>query len=419
MKALVVGPGRIGCGFAGEVLRSAGYELVVVARDPAMAAHLNRVGRYHVRMGHGGLARETAVDGVRAVPASSTEAVAREVATCDLAAVAVGARNLPAVADLIAPGLAARDRPVNVLVFENEPDAGGRLRALMAERVRPPASVERHGYAGVVVTRAMTGRLGSPASDRPLTFVGDFASRFAVERRGLRADLRPLPGMTVTDDFEASMHRKLFVFSAGHAATAYLGHLKGYRFVHTAIRDPEIRAVVHAAMREGQRGLAARYGTDAAGDRVELEAIVARFENASLADPVCRVARDPSRKLAATDRLVGAARLAEAAGVRAHSLAFVIAAALSFHAEGDPSAEQVESAMRRGSVLGTLIRLSGLDPLEPLGHRVGFAWSRIARSRYHENFLLSLRNGSWAWEPAPEATAPVARPADTRLETPA
>ena len=68
-------------------------------------------------------------------------------------------------------------------------------------------------------------------------------------------------------------------------------------------------------MSEGRLGILARYGPAYAGGAAMLRAIADRFENAAVRDPVARVGRDPLRKLAGDDRLVGAARLAAAAGV--------------------------------------------------------------------------------------------------------
>ena len=42
MKAAIIGCGRIGCGFAGHLLSEAGYEVVFLARNPNMVAHMNR-----------------------------------------------------------------------------------------------------------------------------------------------------------------------------------------------------------------------------------------------------------------------------------------------------------------------------------------------------------------------------------------
>lgn len=67
MKALIFGPGRIGCGFAGQLLQAAGYDLVFVSRNLAMTHYLNRMGRYKVDLVSRTERREVIVGGVRSV----------------------------------------------------------------------------------------------------------------------------------------------------------------------------------------------------------------------------------------------------------------------------------------------------------------------------------------------------------------
>ncbi|MGH3344252.1 MAG: hypothetical protein ACRDPK_15555 [Carbonactinosporaceae bacterium] len=123
-------------------------------------------------------------------------------------------------------------------------------------------------------------------------------------------------------------------FSAAHATAAYLGWLKGYRYVHAAVRDPQIRGATEAAVREGQAGLATRYGPEWAGESSLAGGIAHRLDNAELDDRVGRVAADPLRKLGSSERLIGSAVLAEEAGVRPRTLALATAAAVSFHRAG-------------------------------------------------------------------------------------
>ena len=40
MRAVIVGTGRVGCGFVGPALRAAGYDLVFVGRNPVVVEHL-------------------------------------------------------------------------------------------------------------------------------------------------------------------------------------------------------------------------------------------------------------------------------------------------------------------------------------------------------------------------------------------
>jgi mannitol-1-phosphate 5-dehydrogenase len=388
MKALVLGPGRIACGFAGQLLHASGYDLVVVGRG-AIVEHLRRVGRYRVRLASGRTTHDAEVPVVAALHACDLEAVAAEVAAADVIAVSVGPRNLPEIAPLLAAGLARRRSPVNVIAFENCADAGSCLRDAVV-RCAPAVRDGGHGFSGAVVSRIVTRRIGDPAGETPLVFVGDPPISFAVHGPSLCAPAPRIEGLRAVEDFEAHVTKKLYTFSAGHVAAAYLGALKGYHYVHAAIRDREIRAAVLAAMTEGQRGLAKRYGPALAGDRAELREIMSRFENAALEDPVSRVGRDPMRKLGPEDRLIGAARLAAQAGVWPRRLALVAAAALCFDCARDParSRAQPDAALRAAS---------GLDPARGLGREVREAFARLAEGREEDNVLLSLKNLVWSW----------------------
>ncbi len=387
MKAVVFGPGRIGCGVAAEAL-GASCELVLVSRDLEKVDHFNRVGKYKVRLVDGCPVQEREVVGVRGVSFLDADRVADEVADADVVATSVGARGLASVAPVLARGLARRATPTNVLAFENLPSAGARLEKLVAKHSRRATSM-RHGFSSVLVARAVTQRLGDLAGDQPVTFVGDPPAEVLVDRAGI---VQPLPracGLRPVGDLGAWFARKLYTFSAGHATTAYLGYLKGYSYIHAAIRDREIRAAALAAMTEGRCGLLRRYGPEVAGDEGELEAIVHRFENAGLDDPVTRVARDPRRKLAPGDRLVGAARLAEAAGVVPATLALAAGAALLFADPADPAGAIRDEVEAKG-LAQALASVSQVAPGDPLARGMERVWRRLGRDWRSDSPLVEL-----------------------------
>jgi mannitol-1-phosphate 5-dehydrogenase len=406
MKALVIGPGRIGCGFAGQLLRHSGLEVVFVARKPSMTDYFNRVGAYRVCLVDGHATQEIVVDGVRAVSSADRDQVAREITEAGLVVTAVGPGNLPDVAQLLALGIERRTTPVNLVAFENLLDAGPRLRSLVAGHLPADFPLARHGFSGALVERAVTQRRGDAASGDLLTFVGDPPASFLVDGRSLVDPLPRIQGMIVTDDYHAWIQRKLYIFSAGHATCAYLGYLKGYNYIHTAIRDPEIRATVLTAMAEAQRGLAARYGPEIAGDERHLQEIISRFKKAALNDPVVRVGRDPLRKLAAHDRLVGAARLAAEAGVRPEKLALATAAAFYFNNPADPSAAALQRELERSGLPKALDHICGLDSGRGLGRSVADRWARFAEGWENGNLLLKLDQMMWARLRAPTVSAP-------------
>jgi mannitol-1-phosphate 5-dehydrogenase len=396
MKAVVVGAGRIGCGFAGDLLHRSGYELVFVTRTAANAAHLNRAGRYVVRLASSRSSEDREVTDVRAVHAANARLVASEIATADVIAISVGPSRLEQVAPLIAAGLARRRTPVNVLAFENGTDPGARLRELVAATPGGEAVAARHGFSGALVTRIVARRIGDREGDEPPVFVGDAPDTFVVDRRGLACPQLPIQGMVLTDDWDGWVCRKLYLFSAAHAMTAYLGHLKGYHFIHSAIRDPEIRAAVLAAMTEAQEGLARRFGRKLAGDRRDRREIVARFENAALGDPIVRVGRDPRRKLAVGERLVGALEAAAQAGVEPDYLAMAVAAALCFHHPGDDGAAELARELECTDRQAVLEHVCGLAPGCRSARSVGRQLEPLLEGARQGGLLLRLDGAFWA-----------------------
>jgi mannitol-1-phosphate 5-dehydrogenase len=202
--------------------------------------------------------------------------------------------------------------------------------------------------------------------------------------------------MIVADNFGAWMRRKLFIFSAGHATCAYLGYLKGYHYIHSAIRDGEIRSAVVEAMNEAQRGIAALYGEEFAGGPAHLQAILERFGNAAINDSIARVARDPSRKLSSEDRLLGAARLAWEAGVHPRQLLRAAAAAYCFSDPGDAEATGLQNEIRVTGLRPTMRRVSGLTAGDRLGRTLFKRWRQLTRHWHHDSVLLSLDHLQWA-----------------------
>jgi len=394
MRAVVIGAGRIGCGLAGQLLRASGHEVTFITRSCDVVKNLRHNGSYHVLLTSETECRIVTVDGIKAIATSDEAAAITAVTRADLIVTAVCSQNLTAIAPLIAQALSRRETPANVIAFENMPSVGECLRRLVSSEMTQPWQVDRHGFSGAVISRMVTRRVGHPAQQTPLMFVGESVEEFIVDRTALRAPLPKIRGMKLVDEYQPCVLHKLYTFSAGHATAAYLGWLKGYHYIHTAIHDPEIRKAVFNAMAEGQRGLAAKFGQEFACSRAELEAIITRFENANLNDPIVRVARDPHRKLAADERLVGAGRLAEAAGVMPQQLALVAAAALCFSHSGN--GQPCTACFEQSQTTEALNEICGLDAAHGFGRIVAKSWAQLAPSLLPGNLLLSLRQRLWA-----------------------
>lgn len=354
---LQFGAGAIGRGFIAPTCAAAGWRVVFVEVAPAVVAALRRRGGYRLLLVDG--ERETAqeVRGVGVIDGGDAAAVAVAVAGCDLAATAVGLAALPALAPAIAAGLARRAAPLDILVCEN----GARAHAVLRDAIlaRAPLAAARLGCVRTAIGRMIPPP--APGGD-PLDLRVEPYALLPVERAAFRGPVPVVPGIEPVDDMELVQAQKLYLHNLTHACLAYGGHRRGHATIPDCMRDEALVARVRAAALAVCDALEVRHGAGAAS-RALADDLLRRYRNRALADPVARVARDPWRKLAADDRLVGAARLCLEAGVAAGPVAAAIADACAYAAAADEPRAQAWNALAPEA---RLVAAAGLGPRDPL-----------------------------------------------------
>lgn len=385
--AVQFGAGNIGRGFLGQLFSQSGYETVFVDVQDALVGALNARGEYPLRI-IGGAAPETlTIRNVRAVHAHDLEAVADAVAQADIAASAVGVPVMDHIAASLADGIARRFAspgapPLDIIVCENMIGAGPFLRGKVRERM--PARLHAALEAKVGFVEASIGRMvpvmtEAVRAEDPLLIEVEPYCELPVDAAGFRGPIPAIRHLHPTENFAAYVERKLFVHNMGHAATAYLGHLRGHAFIWQAIDDPAVRSHVEGAMDETCRALAARHGMDLAALKAHAEDLIRRFGNGDLGDQVARVARDPARKLGPNDRLIGAMRMCAGQGIVPRHVARAAAAALMYDAPGDPTAPSVAKAVRARGPGAALVEIGGLPADSPLIPLTLEAFAGLAR----------------------------------------
>lgn len=355
--AVVIGAGNVGCGIVADQLLRQGREVVLVTHTPEQAVLLASGGVQVRHTGGDGRGPDRVLTPAEAVPVGDLGRVLTHLRAASVVVVAVTPGHADELAGLLALGLMTRTSPVNVVVVDNRQGGATRLGDLVTEQSGD--RVRRHGFVAALVDRIANSTEAADGSRRVLT---EPHGHMYLDARALRTPVDLGPQVQLVEDLAAYTLRKLFVFSAGHAATAYLGQLRGHRLVSDALADPEVRMVTRLAMLEGQAGIAACFGERFAGGPAQVDRMLARFVEPALADTVERVGRNVATKLTASERILGPAQLALAAGAAAPALALVTAAALR-SAESDP---HVGPTLHSRGRAATLSRLSGL----PAHHRL-------------------------------------------------
>jgi len=373
-EAVIFGAGNIGRGFIGQLFSESGYRVTFVDVDRPLLAALNRRGAYTIRLVTDESAEEVQVGPVRGVHAEERGAVAAAVARAEIAATAVGAAALKHIAPLIAAGIAQRreagiGEPLNIIVCENLKSAAATLRELVAAAL--PADchdfMARHiGFVDTVIARMVPPLTPELRNQDPSLIIVEPYKELPVDRAGFVGEPPAIVGMIPHAPFAFFTERKLYIHNAGHAVLAYLGYQAGYEYGYQALADDEIFFQVRGAMEESALALTRKYRPPAGALRANIDDLLARFANRALGDTIVRLGRDPIRKLARADRLVGAALNALSQEVEPTHLLTGIVAGLHFDHPDDPIAQELQTRLRRDGIGRVLAEVCGLAPDEPL-----------------------------------------------------
>ena len=383
-KAVMFGAGNIGRGFIGQLFSESGYEVVFVDVVQELLDLFNKEHHYRLQTVSNEGSKDYSIGPVSGVDSRNQAAVAEAVAEASICATAVGANVLKFVAPNLAAGLALRAKrnlpPINVIVCENLHGAPEYLRGLLEQSIPEEAKsylAEKTGLVETVIGRMVP----APTPEMRAQDIGwikvEPYKELPVKRSGFVGPIPDIVAMTPYDDFDVFGARKLYVHNCGHALMSYVAYQRGYEYAYEALEDNEIRSFMLAGLRESVDGICAKFKADRDWLYAHVDDLLKRFANRSLGDTVYRLGRDPIRKLAAEDRLVGAANLAVEGGGRPVHLAWGIAAALLFNPADDPSAPALQAKIKENGVEAALAEVSGIQKDSVLGKLVLDAYAKL------------------------------------------
>ena len=284
---------------------------------------------------------------------------------------------------LLATALQARtaSHPLMVFCAENHRSAAALLgeavldvveagqRDLVRARVRFADTVigKMSGVVGDATEIAALG-LATVTPESSWAFLVEEFDRILVSRVDAIGGTDALhPGLAVlreVDDLAPFEDAKLLGHNATHALAGFLGTRLGLRLVADLCGVPGAPDFLRAAfIEESGRALIARHaGVDPLftpeGFAEFADDLLARMVNPFLADTIERAARDPRRKLAWDDRLIGLIRVGMAEGVPMPRYSMGVAASL----ETLRSAAARRSASTRGGASADLELLASCWP---------------------------------------------------------
>lgn len=367
-KAIQFGAGNIGRGFIGGLLSNAGYHVVFADVNEAILNGINNDKQYKILVKDVECFDQT-ITNISAV-SSISEDIIKEIEEAEIITTAVGPLVLKRIAPTIAKGIQARKNNgnknyLNIIACENAVGA----TAILKEEVMKVLNEEEISYMEEYIgfPNCSVDRIVPPCTnENPLDVTVENFYEWNVEEAKIKGEVPQIEGMNLVGDLIAYVERKLFTLNTGHAITAYLGFLAGYKTVDESIKDEKIATIVKAAMQESGQGLVKKHGLDLEAHYKYIDKILNRFKNPYLNDDVKRVGREPLRKLSAKDRLVNPLMTAKSYGISVDNLIIGVGAALHYDNPEDAQSVELQQTIKDLGVKEAVKKISEIEDEELL-----------------------------------------------------
>ena len=348
-KFVMYGAGNIGRGFIGQLFSESGYSVGFVDINKEVIGRLNQDKSYPVDIVSNEGIEERIVENAYGIDGTDIELVSEEIANCDIMATAIGVNVLKFIAKPIALGLKKRfernAKPLNIIICENLIGADAFLKGLIKEQLPEYADkVESEvGFVEASIGRMVPVVPEEKKQGNPLRVYVEPYNILPVDKDAFKGEIPEVKNLYPFAPFNLFIERKLFMHNMSHAITAYLGALRGYKYIYEAIADFDIKYVASKALIQSATAVAKE-------NKVEMDFLIAhaenllfRFKNVELGDTVERVGRDTKRKLSSNDRLIGAIKLAEKHNLPCEYLCLGVAGGLLFKPDADESSIEVSA----------------------------------------------------------------------------
>lgn len=351
-KVAIVGAGKTGRGFLARLVKEGGAEIAFIDKDEALVKKLSEAGKYKISFFSDREDME-----ISGYSASTWENA--DISDSDFILVSVGGGNLSDVGHAL-KGLMTEDKAYTVITAENSSAPAKKLsEAIGLDNVNVSEST-------VFCTTTDSGLDISSENYPYLQCNADLLGGFEPGIPGIR----PIAGF---GDF---LKRKLYTYNAASCVIAYIGYVKGYSDYADAANDMEILTLLDKNYDVTNKVLCEVFGYSWA-EQVEFSMLSReKFTSRAIKDTVARNGRDPLRKLADGERIMGPMKLIYSCGKNPDVLIKTAACALLFDGEGE---EKWNEAKHKLGINGIMTSVMGLSPGEELFKRILSEYEKIKK----------------------------------------
>lgn len=365
-KMIQIGAGNIGRACIGRLFHQANYEIYFSDINAELISMIHERKEYNVRMVGKDFDETIKIDNVDKVSEDREEFV-RLSNEIEIITTAVGVNILPKIASFIVDIINIRHKyqnnnPLNIMACENTTGASSKLKEsvynLLDLNIREWIEKEKNiAFPNVAIDCIVP----NIENENPLTVTCENFADLIIDRNVFIGNLPNVEGLSLKENLNAYIERKLFTLNTGHAITAYLGAQKNKETIYEAINDSEIKNIVLGAMRESGEVLIKRHGFRSEEHETYIQKILNRFFNPYLKDSVFRVGREPMRKLSYNDRLIKPILGTLEYNLRHDNLLKGVISAFKFYSPDDKESVELKSMLKNEKLEKVILKITELD----------------------------------------------------------
>ena len=365
-KMIQIGAGNIGRACIGRLFHQANYEIYFSDINAELISMIHERKEYNVRMVGKDFDETIKIDNVDKVSEDREEFI-RLSNEIEIITTAVGVNILPKIASFIVDIINIRHKyqnnnPLNIMACENTTGASSKLKEsvynLLDLNIREWIEKEKNiAFPNVAIDCIVP----NIENENPLTVTCENFADLIIDRNVFIGNLPNVEGLSLKENLNAYIERKLFTLNTGHAITAYLGAQKNKETIYEAINDSEIKNIVLGAMRESGEVLIKRHGFRSEEHETYIQKILNRFFNPYLKDSVFRVGREPMRKLSYNDRLIKPILGTLEYNLRHDNLLKGVISAFKFYSPDDKESVELKSMLKNEKLEKVILKITELD----------------------------------------------------------
>ena len=339
-KIIVIGAGKTGRGFIARLLQEAEKEIVFIDKNVELVKQLKEKKEFQIRF-FGGVRESYKINNFKAY---TWEEVEKEIfVQAELIFVSVGGENLKEVGEELAKVL-VEDKHYYIITAENASKPAATLK-------------EAIGKKNVSVSESTV--FCTTIEDEGIHINSENYPYLQCNASLLEGYDPQLKTIKMISNFSDFLTRKLYTYNAASCVIAYLGWKKGYTNYAEAANDEEILKLLDKNYEITNRVLCKEFGYDPEDQKEFAKLSRNKFCDRTIVDTVARNAREPHRKLAKEERIMGPLRLMYKYGEDASVLEQTAAAAIEYDNEGEEAWDKIKQEKTTEEILTDIC---GLEP---------------------------------------------------------